>query len=665
MEKYLSKGIFISYTTFLFLIPLIVIPITSEIFEFNKIILVYIFSIIITSLWFAKMIFLKKIIFQKTVLDLPILAFIISNIASTLFSIDTNMSIFGYYSRFNGGILSLISYSLLYFAFVSNINKQQTIKILKTLIASTLIVLIYAILQKAGIDKNIWIQDVQSRVFSTFGQPNWLAAFLVLILPIIVVLSFKEPKKQKYYLDLSLICFLVILFTKSRSGLIGFVFANTIFWARTRIQLKNLIKPRLIITYHVLLALIALVVGSPWTPSVADLFQRKNTIKETKTTTSLESGGTESGKIRKIVWKGAIEIWKSKPILGTGPETFALSYFKFKPKEHNLTSEWDFVYNKAHNEYLNYLANTGVVGFLSYLLFLAVSLFAIAQNTKKENILKNGLLSGYLGFLVTNFFGFSVVVTNLLLFLFPAFAITLEKEKENKNQRVHSKNNSFLSIILLISTTLLVYQVIKYWQADIAYNQGKNLNKNKNYIEAKNKLAKAIKKNPHQPIYYEETSRSNIGMALVAYEQNKESLVNQFANDALNQINIAIKMSPNNFFFRKTYSSIIIQLSLIDPKYQDEAEKALTHLLELAPTDPKIYYNLGLLYARKGEWEKSKEMLLKSIDLKPNYKEPRLAIASVYSKLKDAGKAKEQLLFILEKIDPNDSIAKREIEELK
>ncbi len=662
MEKHFTKALFISYLTLLFFLPITVVPITSEIFEFNKIVLVYLATAVITSLWLARMISEKKIIFKKTILDLPILAFIIANLASTTFSIDRNMSIFGYYSRFNGGVLSLISYSLLYFAFVSNLDKKQTILILKTIVASTILVLTYAILQKLGIDKNIWIQDVQARVFSTFGQPNWLAAFLVITFPVVIAFSFKELKKQKYYLALSLMYFLVILFTKSRSGLIGFMVANTTFWIKSAICHKEAVKPKLIITYHLLLALIIIIIGTPWTPSIAKFFQRKSTIQETKTTTSLETGGTESGEIRKIVWKGAIEIWRNSPIFGTGPETFALSYFKFKPKEHNLTSEWDFVYNKAHNEYLNYLANTGVIGFFSYLLIISVSLIIMAKTSKKENLLKSALLSGYLGFLITNIFGFSVVTTNLLFFLFPAFATTIDKEPEKEKKETRS--NPLLLVILLISS-LLIIQIIKYWQSDILYNQGKSLNKSKNYFEAKNNLEEAIKKSPYQPIYYEEISRSSIGMALVAYEQKKENLVTQFVNDAIKQINTAIKISPNNFFFRKTYSSIVIQLSLIDPNYQDDAEKALANLSEFAPTDPKIYYNLGLLYARKGEWQKAKEMLTKSIDLKPTYKEPRLAIATVYKKLSEKKKAQEELLFILEKIDPNDTIAKRELEETK
>ena len=78
----------------------------------------------------------------------------------------------------------------------------------------------------------------------------------------------------------------------------------------------------------------------------------------TSSLTQLENGGTESGQIRLIVWQGALEIFKHYPIFGSGVETFAYSYFQYKPISHNLVSEWDFLYNKAHNEFLNYLATT-------------------------------------------------------------------------------------------------------------------------------------------------------------------------------------------------------------------------------------------------------------------------------------------------------------------
>jgi O-antigen ligase len=123
---------------------------------------------------------------------------------------------------------------------------------------------------------------------------------------------------------------------------------------------------------------------------------------------------------------------------GTGVETFAYAYYQYKPAGHNLTSEWDYLYNKAHNEYLNYLATTGAFGLGTYLLFLigvaVVSAISLIKkklepshgfDQKTTLILILGLGSGWVSILVSNFFGFSVVIMNIFLFLFPMFILML------------------------------------------------------------------------------------------------------------------------------------------------------------------------------------------------------------------------------------------------
>ena len=77
---------------------------------------------------------------------------------------------------------SIICYVLLYYALVSNV--QNLHKLLKVALASGVVVALYGVAERLGIDKHLWVQDVQNRVFSTLGQPNWLAAYLVALMPI-------------------------------------------------------------------------------------------------------------------------------------------------------------------------------------------------------------------------------------------------------------------------------------------------------------------------------------------------------------------------------------------------------------------------------------------------------------------------------------------------
>ena len=156
------------------LVPLILTPWNYELFEFNKILTVYIFTVIIAAAWGIRMIVAKKWLIKRTPFDIPLGLFLLSQIISTLVSIDIRTSVLGYYSRFHGGLLSTISYILLYYAFISNLNKKHVLYALRLLLSAATLVALYGIAEHLGIDKHLWVQDVQTRVFSTLGQPNWL-----------------------------------------------------------------------------------------------------------------------------------------------------------------------------------------------------------------------------------------------------------------------------------------------------------------------------------------------------------------------------------------------------------------------------------------------------------------------------------------------------------
>src|SRR3989338_8800844 len=189
----LDKVISYSFYLLFFLTPLIWSSANYELFEYNKMIVTYAFTVIIAGTWLLKIINRKSLIFNHTPLDIPLLLFLGANILSTIFSIDPHTSIWGYYSRSNGGLLSLVSYLLLYWAFVSNMDKDKVLTTLKFGLASGFIISIWAILGHFGISPSCiilkgefntacWIQDVQARVFATLGQPNWLAAYLAMLI---------------------------------------------------------------------------------------------------------------------------------------------------------------------------------------------------------------------------------------------------------------------------------------------------------------------------------------------------------------------------------------------------------------------------------------------------------------------------------------------------
>ena len=249
-----------------FSVPLVLWPYTSELFEFNKMVLVYILTVLIMAVWLSRCLAAKRIIFRRTILDIPLLAFLGSQVLSTIFSIDPRTSLLGYYSRFNGGLLSTVCYSLLYWAFVSNMTKRNTLYVIRYTLVSACLVSLYGVAEHFGIDKNLWVQDVQNRVFSTLGQPNWLATWLVGLIPITWALALK--RKPLLFYSLTLLLYLALLFTKSRSGFLGFVAADFIFWTGTFLIYKKQVLSQFVIC-HLSFVILSLVVGFPFSLSLS------------------------------------------------------------------------------------------------------------------------------------------------------------------------------------------------------------------------------------------------------------------------------------------------------------------------------------------------------------------------------------------------------------
>ena len=671
-----------SFYLLFFLTPLFLTTVNYELFEFNKMLLTYGLTAIILSAWAIKMILQKRIIFQKTPLFWPLLLFLGSQIAATICSINPHTSIFGYYTRLNGGLLSIIAYLILYFAFTSNINQTHPRFIRRCLTALTVsafLVCGYGILEHWGIDDQYWVQDVKNRVFSTLGQPNWLAAWIdsLIFLPIAGFLNSQAQKSKKllitYYL-LLITLYTCLLFTGSRSGFLALIIIYPFFWLTAFISFKDkkqLLKPFLITTTSFLFLTLL------FTPPIKSI-SCFNFSQFTQFDSPQGISTTED--IRKVVWKGAVALGKKYPILGTGVETFAYSYYWTRPQEHNLLSEWDFLYNKAHNEYLNYFATTGILGLGSYLLLIGSFIFWNIKILRKSSTspIYLALFFGWLTILITNFFGFSVVAVNLLFFLIPAMIYAIINHKQPNKVRAlrvmpqHFKSITRLSTFQKINIGFVFifilytsYFMLSYWLADYHFNKAEKLQKQGQYPLAHQEYQQAMQKNPQEPLYKNNAATNLAYLSLLSAQQKEASLAAQFALQSEELAQKALSENPYHLNFYRQYAQTLYVLSQIDNhQYLEKIKTALYAAQKLAPTDPKITYNLGVIEYKLGDKEQAINWLEKTIAMKPNYEIARLWLAKFYQAKEQNQKAQEQLEYLLKYINPENQEAKEMLKEI-
>ncbi|MCX7956055.1 MAG: O-antigen ligase family protein [Patescibacteria group bacterium] len=656
--KIIDKIIGFLFHFLFFVLPLFFLFNTSELFEFNKMLLIYALTSIIGFFWFLKMILTKKILIKKSFLDIPLILFLISQIISTIFSIDPHTSFFGYYGRFNGGLLSIICYIFLYYAFIS--NNINVYSVLKISLISSFFVILYAIPGKLGhdltcflaskgeiIDNSCWDNSILQfqphiRAFSTLGQPNWFGAYLAVNFFIGIYYLFQNSniKNQKFISNIKYFFILVylffnfsfILFTRSRSAFLAVFIGILLFIIHYLFFIKkNFIKIVVIFLFIILIPIFIFKTGIEKIDRylfVLNIKKESNIdkkINETKKQQNENINITDSADIRKIVWKGALELGLKYPFFGTGVETFAYSYNFVRPIEHNYTSEWDFVYNKAHNEYLNYLATTGFFGLFSYL-FLILSfvfyfisnIFAKSKIKKKEDILflKISLFISYITILITNFFGFSITVINLFFYLIPGFIFLLKNKKEEQinNYYLNIKNISFFQFfsILIFSVFLfyLLFSVFNYYKADVYYSLGNNYLKlfSPDYKKSTEYFQKALKKR-FEHVYQDKLSSNFAYFSALTGFQKDSTLSSQFINISYYYNQKSLEFSPKNIFYLKTKAKnqYYYYLATSDVSYLFEAINVLNISRKLAPTDPKIPYNLAVFYLEIEKNEKNQE----------------------------------------------------------
>lgn len=719
-------------------------PHNFELFEFNKMWFVYGMSLFILFLWIAKSIYAKTIFIRRTPLDLFIILFLASQVISMLFSIDPYVSFWGYYSRFNGGILSFISYIFLYYAFATHIltkdddqkkpSNPYVKKSIISLLTGGVVVALWGfpshfgydptcLMFRGTLDVSCWTEAFQPkvRIFSTLGQPNWLAAYLSILIPITIAWMLKTfnfdnwttgIKNWKFIvIFLSTILFYVdLLYTRSQSGFIGFWVGMVVFlilWiiaSYPKINFEKTLKNKVFIYLLILVGIflcLTFFIGSPierlnnftfsslLKPAVKNDASKPAT--QAPVGSALEVGGTDSSKIRLIVWQGAVEIFKQNPILGTGPETFAFAYYKVRPAAHNLTSEWDYLYNKAHNEYLNYLATTGAIGFGTYLIFIGVVIWRGVKNVIKFGnddreylLLSSSLIGSFVTILVSNFFGFSVVILNFLLFIIPLWLLALTPKTrfstlpKNAMEYEESKNaagnygttTGRTTIVAIVAIIIIFFEAIlyRYWAADQRFALGNNLNGVGQYAQANPELIEAVSLRPNEDLFKDELAVNLSTLAYLFSEQGQSTQAAQLSEQAKALSDLVIQNHPNNVVYWKSRTRILYSLSLIYKVYEKEAIAAIEKAHTLAPTDAKISYNMALMYDANGNKQKAVEVLRETTKLRPNYRDAyyakalyltELAKSSPYPLSQEYSKeARESLEYILKHIGGDDKQAK-------
>ncbi|MEI7741192.1 MAG: O-antigen ligase family protein [bacterium] len=359
-------------------------------------------------------------------LDLCVLgSFAILALASA-FSISPGLSFFGSEERVLG-LVFYLAVTAMYFCIRIDANSEGLRKYFFASLAVSVIVAVYGIAQwfgfdVAGLQNSFPVYGTYGaeRAFGTIGHPNLFAAYLAMILPFALLL----PRFWMRTLFVFILSF-AILASYSRAAWIAAGLGMMASVSCLYPVLARKWLPRFAGIAAVLITVIFLNGPSLLNSSNSFLFRLG-------TLTDFQNG---SARARLEEWKFGATKLLERPILGYGPETYALiSYTRVKnPHEaaRGAPGPDPSIADRLHNLELDTLWNSGILGLVALLmtLWFAFRELRVWLKSGKNRVEAAAVMGSLVAYLVANQAGFDFSVTAILFSLLLARIAFAEEEK--------------------------------------------------------------------------------------------------------------------------------------------------------------------------------------------------------------------------------------------
>ena len=219
--------------------------------------------------------------------------------------------------------------------------------------------------------KNPFVLDYlrRRRVFSPFVTPNALAGYLIMVIP----LSFINKKYSWYIIPLGL----VVILTQSLGAILSLFLAMVFYFYMLGKEQKRgvLILAGILLITVVVLSVRLLTQGAQAQPIFSTVMRLR-------------------------YWQDTFAMIQRSPLIGTGMGNFNLTYSRF-----------------AHNSYLQFWAETGIVSLLALgwlVIVITKNGIARARNNLPQNITL-ALLTANVVFLLHNFIDFTFFLPEVTL----------------------------------------------------------------------------------------------------------------------------------------------------------------------------------------------------------------------------------------------------------
>jgi O-antigen ligase len=368
-----------------------------------------------------------RVDWRPTRIDWPLLAFLASALLSTVFAVNRNLALFGSYMRYEG-FFTIVTYAALFWLTVQTLAGIDDARaLLRSLLVAAYLVSVLAVVQsvvesggrQAGGSETAFTVDGIVRAIGTFGNANALALFLAMLLPLALqeVLDAHSAVGRLLAANVVILMALALALTFGRAAWIGAALGIVLVLIR-RSRPGLGIAAVVIALGLVAIALVVIVGTPPWTPPLI----------RAAVTRLASIGNLSTGTIvtRFHVWRDAVALIVSRPLIGYGPDSFGLVFPRFE------TGNWTpgAIVDKAHADLLQVAATQGLVGVAASVWIVVTfirSFLAVLPGSR-------GLLGGWLAYEVALQANFSYLPAAAPFWIFCGAAVmTLPQVSERRS----------------------------------------------------------------------------------------------------------------------------------------------------------------------------------------------------------------------------------------
>ncbi len=340
------------------------------------------------------------------------------------------------------------------------------------------------------------------------------------------------------------------------------------------------------------------------------------------------------------------------PLLGSGPNEFTSEWLKYKPNGINNTVFWNTDFSYGVGLIPTFLATTGILGLLAWIVFFSLFLFAgfkailsSLSDTFSQYLVTSSFLVSLFLWIFSVFYIPSLTIFALTFFftgLFIASLTILRMAPVRTISFVQNPRSGFVSVLLLIliliGSITLGYALLQKYFAAVFFQKGIiSYNTNGNIDQAEGLIARAAGMSPldiHYRFLTELTLlRINALLNQNADNVSAESVRTEFQNllgTALANAREAVALDPTSY--QNLMSLGRVYEAVVPLKIEGAYDSALSfyeQALVQNPQSPALHLTIARLEAVKGDNVKARESIARALQQKNNYTEAIFLLSQI------------------------------------